>query len=184
MKGLCGYPQEIVVLHRSSTPLCPQPVYQDGFTGCFVSQVGPLASVRICRDAVTGQSLSYGYVNYDSSLDPEAGVNFSLLPCLPSPPPSTFPSHPYHTIHRHTLQQEDNHADCFSVLSPPFTSYEPPLLIFAQMGVCLRLTPLLYADSSIVQTVSSKMLPFASLYTLYTPSLPPSPTLPTPSTLY
>ena len=35
----------------------------------FFSQVAPVATVRVCRDTVSGGSLGYGYVNFHSRQD-------------------------------------------------------------------------------------------------------------------
>lgn len=49
------------------------------------SQIGPVASIRVCRDAVTRRSLGYAYVNYNAALDPTAAeraleaLNYSPL---------------------------------------------------------------------------------------------------------
>lgn len=42
-------------------------------------QCGPVASIRVCRDAVTRRSLGYAYVNYNSAVDPEAGGSMKHL---------------------------------------------------------------------------------------------------------
>ena len=39
------------------------------------NMIGPVASIRVCRDAMTRRSLGYGYVNYHSLADCERALD-------------------------------------------------------------------------------------------------------------
>lgn len=49
-------------------------------------QVGPVASIRVCRDVVTRRSLCYGYINYQTTVDGASALRFR--PPLRLPPTS------------------------------------------------------------------------------------------------
>jgi len=58
------------------------PEVNEGFLFEIFNAVGPVASIRVCRDAVTRRSLGYAYVNYHQLSDAERALdtmNFSMI---------------------------------------------------------------------------------------------------------
>jgi polyadenylate-binding protein len=50
------------------------------------NQIGPVSSIRICRDAITRRSLGYGYVNYHNVADGEKALqelNYASIKTIP-----------------------------------------------------------------------------------------------------
>eukprot|EP00934_Nitzschia_sp_Nitz4_P004226 Nitzschia sp. Nitz4//scaffold88_size82704//25383//27425//NITZ4_005287-RA/size82704-processed-gene-0.48-mRNA-1//1//CDS//3329559479//4216//frame0 len=62
------------------------PDVNEGLLFDFFNAVGPVASIRVCRDAVTRRSLGYAYVNYHQLSDAERALdtmNFSMIKSKP-----------------------------------------------------------------------------------------------------
>lgn len=51
------------------------PDVNEGLLYEIFNAVGPVASIRVCRDAVTRRSLGYGYVNYHNAADAERALD-------------------------------------------------------------------------------------------------------------
>ena len=62
------------------------PDVNEGLLFEIFNAVGPVASIRVCRDAVTRRSLGYAYVNYHQLSDAERALdtmNFSMIKSKP-----------------------------------------------------------------------------------------------------
>lgn len=63
-----------------------KPEVTEAFLFDVFNTVGPVASIRVCRDVVTRQSLGYAYVNFHSVTDAERALdtmNFSMIRARP-----------------------------------------------------------------------------------------------------
>ncbi|CAE6521107.1 unnamed protein product [Rhizoctonia solani] len=66
------------------------------------NMIGPVASIRVCRDAVTRRSLGYAYVNYLNAADGERALdqlNYSII--------KNRPWQPYHVVAARSRPPQD-----------------------------------------------------------------------------
>lgn len=76
-----------IILARSSR----EPTRSEAVLYEIFNSVGPVGSIRICRDSTTRKSLGYGYVNFHSVSDAERALdtlNYSSIKASASEHPS------------------------------------------------------------------------------------------------
>ncbi|KAG6360922.1 hypothetical protein INS49_011990 [Diaporthe citri] len=85
-----SFAAKVVCNHASSVSLYVgelEPTVTEAMLFELFSQIGPVASIRVCRDAVTRRSLGYAYVNYNTTIDGEKALeelNYTIIkgrPC-------------------------------------------------------------------------------------------------------
>ena len=77
-------PPSHLALHAHSIGRHPSPVrtHPPGLLFDLFNTVGPVASIRVCRDAMLKRSLGYAYVNFHNQADAERALdtmNYTMI---------------------------------------------------------------------------------------------------------
>jgi hypothetical protein len=87
--------------------------------------VGPVASIRVCRDSVSRRSLGYAYVNFHSVVDAERALETMNYTLIKNKPCRIMCGHSHRTDRRDATSSHSPHSGTPPSRPPSLTSPRP-----------------------------------------------------------